>query len=74
MTDWIDDLEKLAALYQGPDQYKKQEAAAIVFGFVAPVADHLSAAAQLLTDRAFGDIFVELEHKLEERARTKQSG
>jgi hypothetical protein len=50
MTDWISDLETLAALYQDPNMMDRKAARQIIFGFLVHVTPHLNAAGRLLRD------------------------
>jgi len=50
MTDWIDDLQGLASLYENPEKYES-EASKIIAGFLYHVIPHLRAAGRLLLDR-----------------------
>jgi hypothetical protein len=51
MTDWKDDLEWLAALYEDPDSLDEDEATTQLIGLLYHVVPHLNAAARLLLDR-----------------------
>ena len=48
MTDWHDDLAKLAALYANPGAYSRETWNEVVFGFLAHAPGHLMAAAKLI--------------------------
>jgi hypothetical protein len=48
MTDWIEDLRKLANLYEHPEHYDKETAKQIVFSFLIHAVPHLKAAARNL--------------------------
>ena len=50
MTDWKDDLERLAALFNNSDQQDEEAATALLIGFLYHVVPHLNAAARLLLD------------------------
>ena len=50
MTDWKDDLERFAALFNNPDQQNEEAASAFLIGFLYHVVPHLNAAARLLLD------------------------
>jgi hypothetical protein len=49
MTDWLDDLERLAKLYE-EGELRKDKAAQTVAGFLYHVIPHLNAAGRLLLD------------------------
>ncbi len=61
MTDWSGDLERLAALFDQPDQWDEESASALVIGFLYHVIPHLNAAGRLLLD-GVGDPFEQPEH------------
>ena len=63
MTDWNNDLERLAALYKHPDKFDKDSAGDIVAGFLYHALWHVRAAARLLLDWEPEDIFKELDGK-----------
>jgi hypothetical protein len=48
MTDWVDDLERLAALYRIPGDVHTDDAREIVMGFLFHAIPHLRAAGRLL--------------------------
>ena len=50
MTDWVGDLEKLADLFNRPDQQDEESASTLVIGFLYHVIPHLNAAGRLLLD------------------------
>jgi len=56
MTDWISDLEALAALYQEPNNLDREAAHQVIFGFLIHALPHLNAAGRLLLDE-IGDPF-----------------
>src|SRR5207253_1309986 len=60
MTDWIDDLEGLAALYDNPGRFDKKAAGQAVYGFLIHALPHLMAAGRLL-DGKLSDPFLALE-------------
>ena len=62
MTDWIEDLEQLAALYDHPAKFDKATAGDVVFGFLIHALGHLLAASRLLQDSVC-DPFGALESK-----------
>ena len=49
MTDWLEDLDALTALYRA-DETSKEEAARFIVSFLCHVTPHLSAAGRLLLD------------------------
>jgi len=61
MTDWSDDLRRLADLYRRPEAFDKEEAGQIVCGFLYHVIPHLRAAGRLLLDYEPEDFFRELD-------------
>src|SRR5947209_2895462 len=56
MTDWKDDLERLAALFNNPDQQDEESASVFLIGFLYHVVPHLNAAGRLLLEE-IGDPF-----------------
>jgi hypothetical protein len=62
MTDWREDLERLATLYRDPGQFDREAAGAIVFEFLIHALPHLLAAGRLLLGEV-RDPFAELENK-----------
>jgi hypothetical protein len=48
MTDWEEDLERLATLFKNPEKVDKNTAGDIVFGFLTHALPHLMAAGRLL--------------------------
>ena len=48
MTDWTDDLERLAALYKDPASMDLKAAQRFLFGFLVHVIPHLNAAGRLM--------------------------
>jgi hypothetical protein len=48
MTDWLEDLERLVALYKEPGQATKQAARNVVYGFLIHALPHLMEAGRLL--------------------------
>jgi hypothetical protein len=48
MTDWLEDLERLVALYKKPGQTAKQVAGDVVYGFLIHALPHLMEAGRLL--------------------------
>ena len=50
MTDWLDDLRRLTAIYEHPEKYDRQSAGCEVAGFLYHVVPHLKAAGRLLLD------------------------
>jgi hypothetical protein len=74
MTDWKDDLERLAALFNNPDRQAEENTSVLLLGFLHHVVPHLNAAARLLV----GDIespFSNAENDQKERSpRTPADG
>jgi hypothetical protein len=60
MTDWLGDLERMAALYHSPENFDQDTADAIVFGFLNHALHHLMASSRLLLGEV-RDIFREQE-------------
>jgi len=60
MCDWKDDLERLAALFNNPDQQDDEAASVSLIGFLYHAVPHLNAAARLLLDDV-GDPFSQAE-------------
>jgi hypothetical protein len=50
MTDWLDDLRRLAAIYDHPEKFERRSAGRDVAGFLYHVIPHLKAAGRLLLD------------------------
>ena len=50
MTDWLDDLQRLTAIYEHPDQVDRKQAGRDIAGFLFHVIPHLKAAGRLLVD------------------------
>jgi hypothetical protein len=50
MTDWISDLETLAALHKDPKMLYEKAACQLIFEFIVHVTPHLNAAGLLLLD------------------------
>jgi hypothetical protein len=50
MTDWLDDLRRLSALFEHPGRFDRQRAGCTVAGFLYHVIPHLKAAGRLLLD------------------------
>jgi hypothetical protein len=50
MTDWSDDLERLAELFKHPNKYDRETAGLFICGFLYHVIPHLNAAGRLLLD------------------------
>ncbi len=50
MTDWLNDLRSLAAVYEHPAQADRKQAGMVVAGFLYHVLPHLKAAGRLLLD------------------------
>jgi hypothetical protein len=50
MTDWLDDLDRLQAIYHHPEQWDREEAGRQIAGFLYHVIPHLKAAGRLLLD------------------------
>ena len=51
MTDWLDDLQRLTAIYEHPENHERQSAGCDVAGFLYHVIPHLKAAGRLLLDK-----------------------
>lgn len=62
MSDWIDDLERLAALYADPESHDKKAAGDVVYGFLIHALAHLMAAGHILEGK-LSDPFGVLEKK-----------
>ena len=62
MTDWLDDLDRLKAIYEHPEQFDRLEAGREIFGFLIHVIPHLKAAGRLLLDE-ISDPFEQAETK-----------
>jgi hypothetical protein len=60
MTDWIADLERLAALYARPEEFDKHTASGVVFDFLIHALGHLLAASRLLLNQV-SDPFAAME-------------
>jgi hypothetical protein len=69
MTDWYDDLAKLAALYERPEAYSQSTWNECVIGFLYHAVGHLLAAAKL--NDTFVDTFRVLEAEKRRPARKK---
>ncbi len=63
MTDWIRDLERLAALYARPDEFDKATAGDVVFAFLIHAVPHLMEAGRLLEGRPIRNPFVDSHDK-----------
>ncbi len=63
MTDWLDDLHNLAAIYEHPGQADSKQAGMVVAGFLYHVIPHLKAAGRLLLDH-IPDAFEDAETTL----------
>jgi hypothetical protein len=48
MTDWLDDLDRLKAIYDHPEKWDRDQAGRDVYGFLLHVIPHLKAAGRLL--------------------------
>ena len=59
MTDWMDDLERLAAMYAQPDEFSKAAADDIVYAFIIHAVPHLMEAGRLLEGRPLRNPFVD---------------
>jgi hypothetical protein len=59
MTDWLDDQQRLAALYADPEQFGTVESGDIVFGFLAHALWHLNEAYHLLNGHTVPNPFRE---------------
>jgi hypothetical protein len=57
MTDWADDLHRLAELYRHPENFDKEQAGNIVSGFLYHVIPHLQEAGRIMLDYDPGDVF-----------------
>jgi hypothetical protein len=60
MTDWFDDLARLEAIYEHPEQFDRREAGRAIAGFLYHVIPHLKAAGRLLLEE-IPDAFAEPE-------------
>jgi hypothetical protein len=58
MTDWLNDLHRLTALYKNPAKQDPDDAGTEVIGFLYHVIPHLNAAGRLLLDEV-GDPFAD---------------
>jgi hypothetical protein len=63
MTDWINDLEQLAALYARPEKFDKATASDTVYGFLIHALPHLMEAGRLLEGREIRNPFMDMESK-----------
>ncbi len=63
MTDWLNDLEQLTALYKHPEKFDKKAANQILASFLYHVPWHVRAAARLMLDHTPEDIFKEIDYK-----------
>ncbi len=63
MTDWLNNLEQLTALYKHPERFDKKSAQEIVAGFLYHATWHVRAAARLMLDHTPEDIFKEIDYK-----------
>ena len=63
MTDWIRDLERLAALYACPAEFDKAEAGDAVYGFLIHALPHLMEAGRLLEGHEIRNPFVDIASK-----------
>ncbi len=50
MTDWQNDLRRLARLYAHPEDYDSESVGEIVVGFLYHALAHVQAAAELMLD------------------------
>lgn len=50
MTDWMADLERLAALYKDPNMMDRKSARQAIFGFLVHVIPHLNSAGRLMLE------------------------
>jgi hypothetical protein len=57
MTDWADDLRRLADLYRDPGRFDRSDGGKVVAGFLIHVTAHLMEAARLMLDYEPGYIF-----------------
>jgi hypothetical protein len=62
MTDWLDDLARLQAIYDHPEQFDPKKAGREIAGFLYHVIPHLKAAGRLLLDE-IPDAFRQVEAK-----------
>jgi hypothetical protein len=58
MTDWLEDLERLVALYREPGQTMKEAAGDVVYGFLIHAVPHLMEAGRLLEGRPIRNPFL----------------
>jgi hypothetical protein len=70
MTDWKEDLERLASLYDDPNVMERKSAQQEVFGFLSHATWHLNAAYRLLNGQEVPDPFATTQPKRV----TKKSG
>lgn len=59
MTDWISDLERLAALYECPERFDRTTAGRAVYGFLIHALPHLMEAGRLLEGHEVVNPFVD---------------
>lgn len=57
MTDWSEDLQRLANLYQHPEEFDRESAGDVVVGFLYHVIPHLREAGRLMLDYDPEDVF-----------------
>ncbi len=62
MTDWLDDLDRLVAIYEHPEQFDRKSAGCDIAGFLYHAIPHLKAAGRLLLEE-IPDAFEEVKHK-----------
>jgi hypothetical protein len=48
MTDWLDDLDRLKAIFDHPEHFDRVQAGQEIFGFLIHVIPHVKAAGRLL--------------------------
>jgi hypothetical protein len=57
MLDWIEDLERLVAFYENPDEYSNEQVDDLLMDFLIHAPNHLAAAAKLYADYPVSDLF-----------------
>lgn len=53
MTDWMSDLENLAALYRDPAAFDRKDSRDVIFRFLIHAVGHLNAASRILLGEVF---------------------
>src|SRR5437879_4310962 len=70
MTDWMSDLETLAALYKRPNMMDQKAAQQFIFGFLVHVIPHLNAAGRMMLDE-ISDPFAPAGEKTEKENKSQ---